>query len=143
VIPVGGFAQGVQVACSDLPANVTCSFGQSSVTLDGVHPSTISLAINASGSLAGRAGKGSLWAIARTMAVAGVLFIPFGRRKRFKAILSVLALAALALAGIGCGGGSASAPTVGIVASYTIHVTANSGMGSAAKTVAVVVNVTK
>jgi hypothetical protein len=143
MIPLGGFAQRVQLACSDLPANVTCSLEKSSVTLDGVHPSTVSLTINAGSSLASAIRKGSLWAVPPTIALAGVLFVPFGARKRFKFSFIVLALVGFGLAGIGCGGGSESKPSPGIIGTYTIHVTANSGAGSTAKTVAVVVNVTK
>jgi len=125
------FRQGVQLACSDLPVNVTCSFNKPSVTLDGVHP------------FAGKEhwnwqplGRSS------QMAVAAFFFVPFGRRKRFKATFIVLALLGLGLAGAGCGG-SGSKPNQGIGAAYTIHVTANTGAGSTAKIVAVVVNVTK
>jgi hypothetical protein len=43
LIPVGGFAQAVKLSCGQLPANATCSFAQSQMTLDGVHPSTVML----------------------------------------------------------------------------------------------------
>ena len=114
MIPLGGFAQGVQLACSDLPVSVTCSFNKSSVTLDGVHPSTVFLTIHSNASLARNIGIGSLWAVPPTMAVAAFFFIPFGRRKRFKATFIVLALVGLGLAGAGCGGGSGSKPNQGI-----------------------------
>jgi hypothetical protein len=143
MIPLGGFAQGVQLACSDLPVNVTCSFDKSSVTLDGVHPSTVSLTIHSNGSLVRNVGISGLWAVPPTMALAGFFFIPLGRRKRFKTTCTVLFLVGLGLAGVGCGGGSGSKPSQGTGATYTIHVSANTGAGSTAKTVAVVVTVTE
>ena len=142
MIPLGGFAQGVQLACSDLPVNVTCSFDKSSVTLDGVHPSTVSLTIHSNGSLASNIGMSGLWAVPPTMAVAGFFFIPFGRRNRINTGFIVLALVGLGLTSLGCGGGSESKPSQGTGATYTFHVSANAGPISA-KTVAVVVNVTK
>ena len=143
MIPLGGFAQGVQLACSNLPVNVTCSFDKSSVTLDGVHPSTVSLTIHSNGSLASNIGVSGLWAVPPTMAVAGFFFIPFGRRNRINTRFIVLALVGLGLTSVGCGGGSGSKPGQGRGATYTFHVSANAGAGSTAKTVAVVVNVTK
>jgi hypothetical protein len=47
LIPQGGFAAPVQLACSDLPADVTCNFSQSTVTLGGINPVTVSLTIKA------------------------------------------------------------------------------------------------
>ena len=47
LIPQGGFAAPVQLACSDLPADVTCNFSQSAVTLGGINPVTVSLTIKA------------------------------------------------------------------------------------------------
>ena len=119
------------------------SFDKSSVTLDGVHPSTVSLTIHSNSSLARNIGISSLWAVPPTMAVAGFFIIPFGRRNRFNTRFIVLALVGLGMAGVGCGGGSGSKPSQGTGATYMVHVSANTGAGSTAKTVAVVVNVTK
>jgi subtilase family serine protease len=47
LIPQGGFAGAVQLACSDLPADVTCKFSKSTVTLGGVNPATVSLTLKA------------------------------------------------------------------------------------------------
>ena len=35
LIPQGGFTNPVQLACSNLPADVTCKFNKSTITLDG------------------------------------------------------------------------------------------------------------
>jgi hypothetical protein len=48
LIPQGGFADPVQLSCSDLPTDVTCKFSQSTVTLGGVNPVTVSLSLKAS-----------------------------------------------------------------------------------------------
>jgi subtilase family serine protease len=48
LIPEGGFAEPVQLVCSDLPADVTCKFSNSSVTLGGVNPVTVSVTLKAS-----------------------------------------------------------------------------------------------
>jgi len=141
LIPIGGFAQAVQVTCSSLPANVTCAFNPSSVTLDGVHRSTVTLTVSTSGSLASRIGKSSLWAVPSTIALGGLLLLPFGKRRRLNTTLFVLCLVLLGLGGIGCSG-SSTKPNEAVVGSYTFNVTATSA-GSTAKAVAVVVNVTK
>jgi hypothetical protein len=48
LIPEGGFAEPVQLVCSDLPADVTCKFSNSTVTLGGVNPVTVSVTLKAS-----------------------------------------------------------------------------------------------
>ena len=45
LIPQGGFTNAVQLACSNLPAEVTCKFSKSTVTLDGVNPASVSLTL--------------------------------------------------------------------------------------------------
>jgi hypothetical protein len=47
LIPQGGFTSPVQLACSNLPEDVTCKFSKATVTLDGVNPATISLTLKA------------------------------------------------------------------------------------------------
>jgi Pro-kumamolisin, activation domain/Bacterial Ig-like domain (group 3) len=47
LIPVGGFANPVQLACSNLPEDVTCKFSKSTVTLTGVNPVTVTLTLKA------------------------------------------------------------------------------------------------
>jgi hypothetical protein len=52
LIPQGGFTGPVQLACSDLPADVTCKFSKSTVTLAGVNPITVTLTVKATKSAA-------------------------------------------------------------------------------------------
>jgi hypothetical protein len=47
LIPQGGFTSPVQLACSNLPEDVTCKFSKPTVTLDGVNPATVSLTLKA------------------------------------------------------------------------------------------------
>jgi hypothetical protein len=47
LVPQGGFANPVQLACSNLPTDVTCSFSKSTVNLDGLNPATVSLTLTA------------------------------------------------------------------------------------------------
>ena len=45
LIPEGGFANPVQLACSNLPADVTCKFSKSTITLNGTDPATAALTL--------------------------------------------------------------------------------------------------
>ena len=45
LIPQGGFTNPVQLACSNLPSDVTCRFTKSTITLDGINPVTTSLTL--------------------------------------------------------------------------------------------------
>jgi subtilase family serine protease len=46
LIPQGGFANPVQLTCSNLPADVTCKFSKSTVNLNGTNPATVTLTLN-------------------------------------------------------------------------------------------------
>jgi putative copper export protein len=81
-----------------------------------------------------------LWGAAPTLAFAGIL-LPFVRRKRLKTVLGVAALLVLALAGVGCG--SSSNSKVVHQGVYALNLTASAGTGSTAKTVSLVVTITK
>lgn len=47
LIPQGGFTSPIQLACSNLPEDVTCKFSKSTVTLGGINPATVSLTFKA------------------------------------------------------------------------------------------------
>src|SRR5208337_2071685 len=141
VIPLGGFSQAIQFSCGTLPAKVSCTFSPSSVTPDGVNPSTVTLTVKTGGSMAAsRVGNGALWGVASTAVLSGVLLLPFGRRKRLTGALVVLGLMVLLISGIGCGGGSSN-PNLAALGTFTLNVTSTGPAG--AKTVALVVNITK
>jgi hypothetical protein len=140
LIPLGGFAQTVQFSCGTLPTNVTCSFSPSSVTPDGVNPSTTTLTIKTGAALMSRAGSSALWSVSATALLGGILLLPFGRRKRINGMLAALALMMLLLVGVGCGGGSTMQTGV-TPQTFTLNVTSSGPAGS--KTVPLVVNITK
>ncbi len=139
LIPQGGFAQQVQLACSGLPANVGCRFVTSPVTLDGVNPATVSLFLSTSKTTADNKGPASPWAIPSAIALGGLLLLPFGRRRRIWTGLAVFCMIAATLANIGCGGSSANPPAKG--GTYNITVTATSVTGTTPKTTSITLNV--
>ena len=138
VIPLGGYSQAVTFSCGTLPAGVTCTFSQPSVTPDGIHPSTATLTIKTSALTGSLRGNGGFLALSATMLLGGVLLLPFGKRKRVNLVLPGMLL--LLAIGIGCGG-STNPSGGGTPSSFTLNVTATSPSG--AKTVPVVVNVIK
>ena len=155
VIPLGGYSQAVQFSCGSLPAGVNCVFSQSSVTPDGIHPSTATLTIKTSVLIGSRTGNGAFLALSATVLLGGVLLMPFGKRRRINLALPGMLL--LLAIGIGCGagttnqgGGSGGTTNQGgatthqggaTPSSFTLNVTATSPSGS--KTVPVVVNFIK
>lgn len=150
VFPLGGFAQAVQFSCGTLPEKVSCTFSQSTVTPDGVHPSNVTLTVNTNSLSASRTGNTTLWALTSTFALAGVL-LPLGGRRRIKTLLVVIGLVALGLTGVGCGSSNSTSSgssnstnrkNGAPVGTYTITVTATS-TGSTGKTVALTVNIIK
>jgi subtilase family serine protease len=45
LIPLGGFTNPVELACSNLPADVTCKFSKSTLSLNGIDPATVVLTL--------------------------------------------------------------------------------------------------
>ena len=140
IIPLGGSTQTVIMSCGTLPADINCSFSPSSVTLDGVTAASVKVTVNSSPTAARAEIKRRLWGAAQTLAFAGIL-LPFVRRKRLKTVLGVAALLVVALAGVGCG--SSSNSKVVHQGIYALNLNASAGPGSTAKTVSLVVTITK
>jgi hypothetical protein len=134
LIPIGGFAQQVTLTCSGMPANSSCTFAQPTVTLDGNNPATVKLTINTGGGVAGLIKNGGIWKIPSSIAIAGLLLIPFSKRRRMKIFLSMVMLLTITIAGVGC---STHAP----VGTYKVTVTATSVAGTTAKSVTVLVTI--
>ena len=140
IIPLGGSTQTVQLSCGTLPTGIGCSFSPVSVTLDGVSASSVKVTVNTSATAARAEIKSRIWGTASTVVFAGIL-LPFVRRRRLKTVLGVTALLVVALVGVGCGSsGNSSTAHQGV---YVLNVTASGGIGSAAKTVPLVVTITK
>ena len=140
IIPLGGSTQTVQLSCGTLPTGIGCSFSPASVTLDGVSASSVKVTVNTSATAARAEIKSRIWGAASTVAFAGIL-LPFVRRRRLKTVLGVTALLVVALVDVGCGSsGNSSTAHQGVC---VLNVTASGGIGSAAKTVPLVVTITK
>jgi len=138
VFPIGGYAQSVKLSCGTLPMNVSCSFSQPSVTMDGVHPSNVTLIVNTTSMVASRSGNGRLWAVTSTMAF-GMVLLPFVNRRRLRIGFGLAVLCMAALAGTGCGSGSNSNNAV--PGNYTVTITATSAGVTTAKTIPVTVTI--
>jgi hypothetical protein len=139
IIPLGGSTQTVQLSCGTLPADISCSFTPTSVTLDGVTQASVKVTVNTKLTTANASIKTHILGAASTLAFAGLL-LPFVRRKRLNTLLGMAALLVVALVGVGCGSsGNSNVAHQGV---YVLNVTATGGTGSAAKTVPLVVTVT-
>jgi subtilase family serine protease len=139
LVPIGGFAQQVTLSCGSLPANTTCTFASSTVTLDGIHPGTAPLKINTAGAVANAITKDKPWVISSSNALAALLLLPFTKRRRWKSLLASLVLLACIGSAVGCS--STSHQGQAAVGTYNIQVTATSA-GAAPKTITLTVNVT-
>ena len=143
LVPLGGFSQPVQLSCGSLPANLSCTFNKTSVALDGVTPSVVTLTVaiskkQASNSACEPLGSRSGEHCTRWFAAAS------GLRRRWKTTFAIFCLLVAALCGVGCGSMStsnssphpSSTPSADSKKphSSTIVVTATSGTGSAAMT---------
>jgi Pro-kumamolisin, activation domain/Bacterial Ig-like domain (group 3) len=141
LVPLGGFAQPITLSCGNLPANTTCTFASPTVTLDGLHPGTVSLQINTAGAVAHSVTKGKPWALPTSIALAGLLLLPFTRCRRWRNFLASLVLLACTLSVIGCSGPSHQGQTP--AGSYSIQITATGATGTTPKKISLAVNVTK
>jgi hypothetical protein len=143
LVPLGGFSQPVQLSCGSLPATLSCTFNKTSVALDGVTPSVVTLTVAFSKKQASNSGVNRWQAAAASIALAGLL-LPLGMRRRWKTTFAIFCLLGVALCGVGCGSVSTSNPSPNPSSnpsadskkphSSTIVVTATSGTGSAAMT---------
>ncbi len=147
LIPIGGFAQVVNITCANLPATINCKFTPATIPLDGTNPGTATLVINTKGFNSSELKKTGLWAIPSGAALAGLLFLPLGRRRKLQGIVAALALMIAAVGGIGCGSSTTDSLTNSNksknVGTYNVHVTTTSVNGTTPKTTVIVLNVTK
>jgi hypothetical protein len=139
VVPLGSFAQPVQLSCGSLPEGFNCTFNKSSVVLDGVNPSVVTLTVSTGRKLASNI-KMENWAgAAASFALAGLL-LPIGMRRKCKRAFAVVCLLGVGLCGAGCGSSSGSSSGANASSeskkprTVTVVVTATSGAGSGART---------
>lgn len=128
VTPLGGFNQAVTFKCVGLPANVTCTFGPSSVTPNGTDPIATTLTVSASGS-ASLSPLHNRWMSATGITFAGVLLVlPFGGRRRRMVLPLMLITLAIVLGAVGCGGSGSnkSTPSANTASTSTYSVTVSS-----------------
>jgi len=134
ITPVNGFNQTVALSCSSLPANASCGFSPSSVTLNGTSPATASMTITTQASCSSTGGSASF----SSLLLPCVFFFGlFSRRKRLRALLFT---ACVFLVGSGCAGQKVTC--FAAAGNYTLAVTGTSGVGSTAVTATTTVTFT-
>ncbi len=142
VLTSNGFAGAVALACSSLPANVTCSFSPgASVTLSSDAVQNITVTVSASSAAQASHPLLSGWPMQTVFAgVFGLAIFGFGRWKRpfpsawmaaFILIGGLMAAAALTACGSGNPSGSGSGSTPSGSSTSTITVTGTSGSSTA------------
>jgi hypothetical protein len=154
VTPIGGFSQNLQLACSGLPANSTCTFSPATLTPNGAAvTSTMTITTNTQTVALALPGA-SLWlALAIPFSPAGFLGLLGIRRKNTgkQTLMRVVLLLGAMTAGmvvIGCGGGSGNGGTqatgpVTPAGTSTVTVTASSTVsGGSSHSVTLMLTVT-
>jgi uncharacterized repeat protein (TIGR03803 family) len=144
ISPGGGFSQTVALSCSGAPAQSTCTLSQSSVTLNGSKPASVTVTVTtagASASLFHRAGFGS--SATRLALWLGFLGLPglvllggstgASRRKHGRMLrqIALLWLVSFAMTWPACGGGNSSGKGGGTPAgNYSLTVTGSFTAGA-------------
>jgi len=145
-IPLGGSTQTVSFSCGTVATTMlSCALAPASVTLDGVNPATVKITVSAGSAAAVAAvaaSRSTAWGVVSTMALVGLL-LPFGQRKKLGRACGVVAITALLICGFGCGGSGNSGSTTAHAGTYVLNVTASAGAGTTAKTIPVVITITK
>jgi hypothetical protein len=111
ITPVNGFSSAVALSCPALPAGITCSFDQGSVTpASGPVTAKLTVAASTSATLHHHASKGITLALWMSGLGIGMVVVPVrAPRKRGILLIGVLALVALTL--VACGGATSSTNT--------------------------------
>jgi len=133
----------VSLTCSGAPANASCGFSSSSVTLTAGSTTTATLVVGTTGAKATLHTPPSPWqSTAPIASIASLFAMFFARRRRMllQGVLFVPLFAIVALGATGCSGGGPTVPAVG-KQSFTITVTATP-TGTAGTPQTTTVNVT-
>ncbi len=108
--PTGNFNVPVTLSCGNLPAGVSCSFAQTTLTPGSSQATTqLSLKANSTSSSAGLFGAHGTFALWMPLGLGMVLFGDRKRSRKFWMTLGVLAILVMALLATGCGGGGKTA----------------------------------
>jgi hypothetical protein len=136
------YSGSVNLACTGAPANASCGFSSSSVTLTAGSTATATLVVGTTGAKAALHTPYSPWQEKAPIVSVASLFAIFcvRRRRVLQGVLSALLLAIVAMGVTGCSGGGPTVPAVG-KQSFTVTVTATP-TGSAATVQTTTVNVT-
>ncbi len=131
-----GFAGMVALACSDLPANASCSFSPAMVSVSGGTAGSTTLTVSTSATVTARSLSLSPFGTEMTLACglglsSALLLWPTRRRHARLWIVIGCTLAIAGVTAIGCGGSSSSAKSSAATSTpagtYTFHVNATSG----------------
>ena len=125
ITPANGSTQTVSISCAGLPALASCQIAPPSVTLDGVHPATITITIQTTAHTTNTSSPAprdypSAPSSPRTLAplvvgMAFLLLVPFFSRRRTSFAIAACLLLGFVSLTAGCGGGStksAGSPTL-------------------------------
>lgn len=127
VAPISGFTGAVNLSCTRLPLNVTCSFSPSQLTVSATAPATATLTIN---TLGGQ-NMGALAQPRVKYGLALAIFLPFGLaglRRRGSGLRRLAIVAVAALAGLGALAGCTYSPAMFTPAgTSSFNVVASSG----------------
>lgn len=130
IIPLNGFNQKVSFSCTGVPSNGSCSFNPTTVTPDGVDPTTTTLTIRTVANASATAAPAyRRWIVGSCFAIAGVfLMLPGGARRRRVFPASMVLTVIFLLLGTACGGGDSSIPSNQVQpGTYDIQVNSTSG----------------
>jgi hypothetical protein len=143
--PLNGSTQTVALSCSGLPAHATCGFSPgSSVTLDGSHPSavTLTIATNVLAALSKAVMSPSLASfgggLGGTILIVGMMGASIRRRLR---LVMTATAGVLLLASCGGGHGGGGAPSGAVTPTGTYPVTVSLVSGATTHTVSITLTV--
>ena len=150
LIPLGGFASKIKLACSGQPTTVNCSFSKSSVTLDGTNPAAITVTLTSRGNLASLAPnrKPNPWGVTTAISLGGLLLLLTRRRSHFRDSLATLCLVGFLFGAIGCSNPAQSTTSAesdpnnnNSSKTYAVTITTTSVTGTTPKTTALTLTV--
>ncbi len=144
ITPLFGYNQPISFACGGLPANATCTFTPNPVTPNGA-PVTSTLVITTDVKSAALVAPAFGFHTGGAVALAGLLLLPFLRRRKLGGLSLTTLLLFLTLGGAitalsGCGSSNNTPKTPDGTYTVTVNATAGTGSTSHSASISVVVN---